>query len=447
MTRKPWPVFPLSKLAEVRLGRQRSPKNHSGPQMRLYLRAANVGWNGLILDDVKEMNFTDEEMATYALRPGDLLLGEASGSPGEVGKPALWKGELAECAFQNTLLRVRSEIMEPEFLLHFFRHQALSGRFIEQSRGVGIHHLGRERLAKWPTPQPPPCEQRRIVAILEEHLSDLDDARASLSHVRARSAKLLQCAIDAQLEKAVSAVLTFEQTSSSSAGRPPDLEFIGPDRAHLFESLEALTDPDRVIRYGILKPHSDSQGDVPYVEVRDLKAPLSRSVLKRTTKELDQQYSGARLRENDVLIAVRGSYERTRVVPAELENANISRDVARIAPLPGLHPQFLHYWLQSTITKRYLHRHARGVAVKGVNIGSLRALPVPHLPMANQLTAVAEIMSIEDSVGRLDGVAGYAESRVSHLRRAILAAAFSGRLTGHGSDTDVISELAEKESA
>lgn len=166
-----WPVRPLSEVAEVRLGRQRSPKNHYGDSMRPYLRAANVTWSGLSLDDVKSMNFTDEELATYRLKPGDIVLGEASGSPGEVGKPAIWSGEIPDCAFQNTLIRVRPREHEPRFLLHYFRYQALVGRFVEHSRGVGIHHLGRARLATWPTPVPPITEQRRIVDLLEDHLS------------------------------------------------------------------------------------------------------------------------------------------------------------------------------------------------------------------------------------------------------------------------------------
>jgi len=97
--------------------------------MRPYVRAANVSWSGLRLDDVKTMNFTDSEMDTYRLQPGDLLLGEASGSPREVGKPVLWRGEIADCAFQNTLIRVRPKGPDPEYLLHYFRHQALSGKF------------------------------------------------------------------------------------------------------------------------------------------------------------------------------------------------------------------------------------------------------------------------------------------------------------------------------
>jgi type I restriction enzyme S subunit len=120
-----WEVRPLTDIADVRLGRQRSPKNHSGIHMRPYLRAANVDWTGLKLEDVKEMNFTDDEMEIYRLKRGDIVLGEASGSAGEVGKPALWNNEIEECAFQNTLLRVRSQSAEPRYLLHWFSHLAL----------------------------------------------------------------------------------------------------------------------------------------------------------------------------------------------------------------------------------------------------------------------------------------------------------------------------------
>lgn len=114
------------------------------------------------------MNFSDEEMATFRLEPGDILLNEASGSPSEVGKPAIWNGEIADCAFQNTLLRVRcGPQADPQYLLHYFRHQAATAAFARGSRGVGINHLGRDALSKWPVPLPPLGDQRRIAAILD----------------------------------------------------------------------------------------------------------------------------------------------------------------------------------------------------------------------------------------------------------------------------------------
>ncbi len=78
-----WAWASLSLLGEVRLGRQRSPKRATGP----YLRAANVTWDGLDLSNVKQMDFNPPEFEVYQLVPGDILLGEASGSVDEVGKP------------------------------------------------------------------------------------------------------------------------------------------------------------------------------------------------------------------------------------------------------------------------------------------------------------------------------------------------------------------------
>ncbi|WP_164252071.1 restriction endonuclease subunit S [Streptomyces sp. S4.7] len=175
------PRVRLDQVAEVRLGRQRSPKNHSGNQMRPYLRAANVGWQGLILTNVKEMNFTDSELETYRLRKNDIVLSEASGSPGEVGKPAIWNDEIPDCCFQNTLIRVRPNNIDPHFLLYFLRCEALRGAFRQGARGVGIHHIGAAKMAGWPIPVPALTEQHRIVETLDGQLSKLD-AAANVLH-------------------------------------------------------------------------------------------------------------------------------------------------------------------------------------------------------------------------------------------------------------------------
>ena len=57
----------IGDIAEVQLGRQRSPQHHAGPARRPYLRSANVTWDGISLDDVKEMNFGDADFKTFKL--------------------------------------------------------------------------------------------------------------------------------------------------------------------------------------------------------------------------------------------------------------------------------------------------------------------------------------------------------------------------------------------
>ena len=82
-----WRASTIGDVADVQLGRQRSPQHHTGEQMRPYLRSANVTWNGISLNDVKAMNFDDADFEKYRLEPGDLLLNEASGSPMKWASP------------------------------------------------------------------------------------------------------------------------------------------------------------------------------------------------------------------------------------------------------------------------------------------------------------------------------------------------------------------------
>lgn len=187
-----WCWTSVEQVAEVRLGRQRSPSRASGPNMRSYLRAANVTWHGLDLTDVKQMDFSPDEQTTYRLQPGDILLGEASGSPSEVGKPAVWKGELGECYFQNTLIRVRSRGVLPEYFYVHFLYDAMTQRFSRVARGVGIHHLGAEGLARWRIALPPLTEQHRIVAEVERRLSLIRVLAADVATAVTRADRLRQ---------------------------------------------------------------------------------------------------------------------------------------------------------------------------------------------------------------------------------------------------------------
>ena len=178
----------LAEVSDIRLGRQRSPQNHTGPNMVPYVRAANVTWGGLDLTDVKAMNFSPAEVSTFRLQRGDVLVAEASGSAAEVGKPAIWDESLPVCCFQNTLLRLRSEHLLPEYLYFVVLALARSGAFARTSKGVGIHHLSRTGLANVLIEVPARAMQRELVARITEqqgHYAALDGV-ISLELQRAR---------------------------------------------------------------------------------------------------------------------------------------------------------------------------------------------------------------------------------------------------------------------
>jgi len=132
--------------------------------MRRYLRAANVDWNRFRLDDIKEMVFSEAEDEVFLLRPMDILVVEASGSPAEVGKSVVYRGDPADVRFQNTLLRVRCHSANPEYVQALLLSAAMAGGFREDSRGVSINHLSRARLARWMLPITDGPSQERVAA-------------------------------------------------------------------------------------------------------------------------------------------------------------------------------------------------------------------------------------------------------------------------------------------
>ncbi len=159
--------------------------------MRPYLRVANVYEDRIDTSDVAEMNFTPAEFERYALTVGDVLLNEGQ-SLELVGRPALYRGEVEGACFQNTLVRFRAgKAVLPKFALLVFRSYLHNQRFQRIARWTtNIAHLGAERFAKLEFPVPPIPEQRRIVAALEERLSELDAAVAGLERARANAGRV-----------------------------------------------------------------------------------------------------------------------------------------------------------------------------------------------------------------------------------------------------------------
>ncbi len=186
----PWTDKRIEDVAKVFLGRQRSPVNHEGPFMRRYVRAANVTWSGWDLSDVKEMNFDADDFERYRLQKNDILLNEGSGSADEVGKPAIWNEEIPDCCFQNTLICVRPETVDAKFMFLVLLHAALTKRFVDSTRGVNIHHIGKQNMARFPVAVPNADEQTEIVRRVETLFALADRLEARLAQAQTAATRL-----------------------------------------------------------------------------------------------------------------------------------------------------------------------------------------------------------------------------------------------------------------
>lgn len=175
-----WVWATVEQLGFVQLGRQRSPKNRSKDYSTKYVRAGNITENGWDLSSILEMEFEPHELETYRLHVGDILLSEASGSPDQVGKPAIWAGEIETCCFQNTLIRFRRILLSSEYPYLVFRHFYFNKVFVQISGGVGINHLSAYKFKSIAFPLPPLEEQAKIFQTAIDIFTNSDELEANI---------------------------------------------------------------------------------------------------------------------------------------------------------------------------------------------------------------------------------------------------------------------------
>jgi len=302
------------------------------------------------------------------------------------------------------------ESLNSKFLLYLLR----SSEFVNHAMSL---NSGDRPRVKWQQiescliPTPPPAEQEEIVRILEEQFSHLDTAAASIAAVRRKADQFRRSLWRSMFSG------TQELDRATSHEAFPVVE------------LNQVNHPERPICYGILMPGPDTPGGVPYVKVRDIKNDsISIDSLNRTSIEIEAKYARARLKSGDVLISIRGTYGRVAVVPDELNDGSITQDTARIAPV-GCSSEYLANYLRSPDAQAYLQKVARGVAVKGVNIGDLRRMPIP-VPSTKEQESIVRFLDFQSmKLSALSTSIWVISQRIESLRRSLLHAAFTGELT------------------
>lgn len=165
-----WPSFTFNELGNVQLGRQRAPKYQSGNFTCKYVRVANVFEDLIDTSDVLSMDFDEKDFKNHRLAYGDILLNEGQ-SIELVGRPAMWRDEIKDCCFQNTLVRFQPcrSRMNSEFALSLIMTYYKRGilRSIS-SKTSNVAHLGAGRFAKLSAICPPLPLQNEFSALCQQ---------------------------------------------------------------------------------------------------------------------------------------------------------------------------------------------------------------------------------------------------------------------------------------
>lgn len=403
-----WTTKPLGSVAETALGKMLDRGRVSGlPEVR-YLRNVNVQWDRIDTHDLLTMELEEGTNARerFGVEPGDLLVCEG----GEIGRAAIWRGDGEYIAFQKALHRVRPHVeLLSRFALHQFRHLAQTGALDPFSTGSTIRHLPQQQLRRVPVRVAPMTEQHRIVELLEGHLSRLDAANESVHLAARRSDGLIGS--------------TLEVAGAASSTEP----------------LAALAD----IQGGIQKQpkRAPVQNTRPFLRV----ANVTRYGLDLNDVHEVEAFPGEDerygLKRGDLLV-VEGNGSPSQVGRAALWDASIpgalhQNHLIRVRPRERLLPEFLEaYWNSPSARRRLSDVASSTSGLYTLSVAKLGKMPVSLPDLTEQRRIADRVSTARADVQSLTSTLATARQRSAALRRALLDAAFSGRLTGRDSDLD-----------
>jgi type I restriction enzyme S subunit len=135
------------------------------------------------------------------LLPGDVLVIEGNGSSEQIGRAALFRGEIDDCVHQNHVIRIRPnpDKLLPEYLNIYLNSSIGRGQMLERSRTTsGLFNLSVGRIKELEIPLPSLAEPCKVVA----EVGNLESTIGPLVKLQSETAAELDALMPSILSKA-----------------------------------------------------------------------------------------------------------------------------------------------------------------------------------------------------------------------------------------------------
>jgi type I restriction enzyme S subunit len=298
-------------------------------------------------------------------------------------------------------IRVRlSSSVDPRWVLYVLQTPRLRRWTEDQVHGVGRPRLGLKVIRSLPIPLPPLDEQRRIVDLLESHLSHLDAARCSIQAGRARRLPLRLAALNSWhrdcLEETAGVETPLHAVASTALGK----------------MLDAKASSGVPTRY--LRNINIRWGQIDTSDVRSV--PLKPPEIAKFS-----------LMRGDLLVCEGGEPGRAAIWPLD-EAMTYQKALHRVRVKPGveLDTRFLLLMLEATVRSGSADHLFTGTTIKHLPQEKLRTIRFPLPSIATQLRFVAASHELSAASQDIDEALALVQRRENALRLEILRSAFEG---------------------
>lgn len=348
-------------------------------------------------------NFFEGEVDDrYVVRPGDLLVSWAA----TLGS-YIWTGP--EAVLNQHIFKVESNI-DLKFHKYLLDHKL--DELMRHTHGSGMVHITRGRFDAVPVDIPPLDEQRRIVDLLEDHLSRLDAGDRELARAIDKLHALWRSALMAVRNAFSSDPRAIGEIATTSLGKMLDAKRQSGEPTPYLRNIN--------VRWGSF-------------DLADL----------QTTPLAPEEITKFDVREGDIMVCEGGEPGRCAVWRGDGSGIAFQKALhrVRVEHEAEVLPDFLALMLEECIRSGRADRLFTGTTIKHLPQEKLRTMEIVLPSLEEQQAALEHLAEVAEAREQLQTSLIGTLRRSQALRRSLLAAAFSGRLTGDASDLSEAEEM------
>ncbi len=387
----------------------------------------------------------------------------------------------------STLARLTSDLVDSSYLYYFVHSNY--GYLNTHTKGVGIPHIDPIVLAEIPFPLPPASEQTRIVAKLEELLSELDAGVAELKAAQKKLGQYRQSLLKAAVEGALTAdwreaqrkhdtpretgaqllqrILTERRArweakqlaKFTEQGKTPSKDWqkkypepVQPDTSGLPELPEgwvwATIDQLAQVGTGVTPLRSKiayfNEGTVPWVTSGALNNEIVISATEFVTETALKECRLEIYSPGSLLVAMYGEGKTRGKCSELLIPATINQAIAAIVLEPEAQPS--KAYLKAFLLDSYerMRAQASGGVQPNLNLQIVKSITLPLPPNVEQCEIMQLLDGQFDQIRQQQRAVELALKQSAAQRKNILKAAFSGQLVPQDPNDEPASVLLQR---